>query len=48
MDLDKVAHDEPPNQDLRCLQIQLLSSLCLKIQVNCAGAQFALNIIDSA
>ena len=27
MDLDEVAHDEPPHQDLRCLQIQLFSSL---------------------
>ena len=23
MDLDEVAHYEPPHQDLRCLQIQL-------------------------
>ena len=27
MDLDEVAHYEPPHQDLRCLQIQLFSSL---------------------
>ena len=27
MDLDEVAHDEPPHQDLCCLQIQLFSSL---------------------
>ena len=30
MDLDKVAHDEPPHQDQRCLQIHLFSSLVLK------------------
>ena len=30
MDLDEVAHDEPPHQDLRCLQIQLFSSLVVK------------------
>ena len=28
--LDEVAHNEPPHQELRCLQIQLLSSLVLK------------------
>ena len=27
VDLDEVAHHEPPHQDLRCLQIQLFSSL---------------------
>ena len=27
---DKVAHYEPPHQDLHCLQIQLFSSLVLK------------------
>ena len=27
VDLDEVAHDEPPHQTLRCLQIQRLSSL---------------------
>ena len=30
VDLDEVAHYEPPHQDLRCLQIQLFSSLVLK------------------
>ena len=30
VDLDEVAHYEPPHQDLRCLQIQLLSSLVVK------------------
>ena len=25
-----MAHDEPPHQDLRCLQIQLFSSLVVK------------------
>ena len=30
MDLDEVAHFEPPHQDLHCLQIQLFSSLVLK------------------
>ena len=29
VDLDEVAHHEPPHQDLHCLQIQLLSSLVL-------------------
>ena len=27
VDLDEVAHYEPPHQDLCCLQIQLFSSL---------------------
>ena len=30
VDVDKVAHDEPPHQDLHHLQIQLFSSLVLK------------------
>ena len=30
MDPDEVAHYEPPHQDLRCLQIQLFSSLVVK------------------
>ena len=30
IDLDEVAHYEPPHQDLCCLQIQLFSSLVLK------------------
>ena len=30
MDLDAVAHYEPPFEDLCCLQIQLFSSLVLK------------------
>ena len=30
VDLHEVAHDEPPHQDLRCLQIQLFSSLVQK------------------
>ena len=30
VDLDEVAHHEPPHQDLRCLQIQLFSSLVLR------------------
>ena len=30
MDLDEVAHQEPPHQDLCCLQIQLFLSLVLK------------------
>ena len=29
-DPDEVAHDEPPHQDLRCLHIQLFTSLVLK------------------
>ena len=28
--LDEVAHNEPPHQDLRCVQIQLYVSLVLK------------------
>ena len=28
--LDEVAHHEPPHQELRCLQIQLFSSLAVK------------------
>ena len=30
VDLDEVAHYEPPLQDLRCLQIQLFSALVVK------------------
>ena len=30
VDLDEVAPYEPPHQDLRCLQIQLFSSLVVK------------------
>ena len=30
VDLDEVAHFEPPHQDLRCLQTQLFSSLVHK------------------
>ena len=30
VDLDEVAHDEPPPQHLHCLQIQLFLSLVLK------------------
>ena len=30
MDLDEVAHYEPPHQDLRCLQSPLFSSLVFK------------------
>ena len=30
VDLDEVAHYEPPHQDLHCLQIQLFASLVLK------------------
>ena len=30
VDLDEVAHHEPPHQGLRCSQIQLFSSLVLK------------------
>ena len=29
LDVDEVAHYEPPHQDLRCLQIQLFPSLAL-------------------
>ena len=31
VDLDEVAHDEPPHQDLHCLQSQLFSSLALEV-----------------
>ena len=31
MDLDEVAHNEPPHQDLRCSQIQLFSSHVPKV-----------------
>ena len=30
MDLDEAAQNEPPHQDLRCLQIQLFLSLVVK------------------
>ena len=32
MDLDEVAHYEPPHQDLRCLQIQLFSCLLVRVK----------------
>ena len=35
IDLDEVAHDEPPHQGLRCLQILLFSSLILKVLIMC-------------
>ena len=31
VDLDEVAHYEPPHQDPHCLQIQLFSSLVLSV-----------------
>ena len=31
--LDEVAHYEPPHQDLHCLQIQVFSSLVLKVLI---------------
>ena len=34
VDLDEAAHNEPPHQDLRCLLIQLFSSLALKVLKN--------------
>ena len=34
MDLDEVAHYEPPHQNLRCLQLQLFSSLVGKELIN--------------
>ena len=34
VDLDEVAHHEPPHQDLGCLQIQLFFSLILGIFVD--------------
>ena len=30
VDLDEMAHNEPPHQELHCLQIQLSLSLVLK------------------
>ena len=33
VDLNEAAHHEPPHKDLRCLQIQLLSSLVLKEEI---------------
>ena len=30
VDLDEMAHDEPPHQDLHCLQVYLFSSLVIK------------------
>ena len=35
VDLDEVAHYEPPHQDLHCLQIQLFSSLVVKLMGQC-------------
>ena len=33
MDLNEVAHDEPPHPDLHCLQIQLFLFLVLKVLI---------------
>ena len=40
VDFDEVAHYEPPHQDLRCLQIQLFSSLVVK-ELNISGMAVA-------
>ena len=37
--LDEVAHDEPPHQDLRCLQSLPFSSLVLKVLILCTPAK---------
>ena len=37
VDLDEVAHYEPPHQDLLCLQIQLFSSLVVNCVRHCYG-----------
>ena len=34
VDLDEVAHYEPPHQDLHCLQMQLFSSLVLRYKIS--------------
>ena len=43
MDLDEVAHHEPPHQDLSCLQIQLFSSLVVKA-VRLFSGKFKLSV----
>ena len=35
MDLDEMAHHEPPHQDQHCLQIMLFASLVLKELMSC-------------
>ena len=47
LDLDEVAHYEPPHQDLRCLQIQLFSSLVLKELrlFDCLSNSFGVQIV---
>ena len=39
VDLDEMAHDEPPHQELRCLQTQLFSSLVVKELITCSLRQ---------
>ena len=40
VDLDEVAHYEPPHQDLRCLQIQLFSSLVVRVDPGKYGQSY--------
>ena len=35
VDLEEMAHDEPPHQDLRCLKFQLFSSLVPTNLIEC-------------
>ena len=43
VDPDEVAHDEPPQQELPCLQIQLFSSLVFKaLTQDCTASQCCL------
>ena len=39
VDLDEVAHYEPPHQDLHCFQIQLFSFLVLKELTPCLSME---------
>ena len=47
VDLDEVAHYEPPHQDLRCLKIQLFSSLVVKELIELAKAILVHSLILS-
>ena len=48
VDLDEVAHYEPPHQDLRCLKIQLFSPLVVKELIELAKTILVHSLILSS
>ena len=48
VELDEVAHYEPPHQDLRCLQIQLFSSLVVRVNNSISTLKTLLDIVSPA